>query len=391
MKRWKSSVVFLASLLLCIVSVLVPIRAEAAYGTVSAWSGDFTFAGPSKYITLNNSYIAEYENSSDGSTLSNLVLASYENTCTFYIDIHLLSHVFLDGFAYIDINFNYDASFFGSNFRPDINIDSINLGEDVYYSGNVYYFDNNTMTYRLVINFNSLNCDYGTKLPINLNFQFSGNVDNSLQDNMKSDIIVSLGSSTLVANEVKVYDDVRDLPSVYGDFANQNQQIIDGIDENTGVLEDLTNNLSTWFSDLTSNLSTWFSDQKANINSRFSELTSNLSSWYNGIIQTINSNFEKLLSNYDSSAGEEKNEEFAAGSDELVSIEGDLTDTSNTNIDSYTTTAFDTSIISTLGPSLLYVVTWFTNFWEMGGLFTSLLNVGLALYIAFYILRLRGR
>lgn len=101
-------------------------------------------------------------------------------------------------------------------------------------------------------------------------------------------------------------------------------------------------------------------------------------------------NMMDSLNNYDGTGVNDAASKFDQSAGELDSIESDLTNITNSSIETYTDSAFDTSVIASLGSSLVYVVTWFTNFWDMGGLFSSILNVGLALSIAFFILRLRG-
>lgn len=99
---------------------------------------------------------------------------------------------------------------------------------------------------------------------------------------------------------------------------------------------------------------------------------------------------EELINGYQGTGTSDASSRFDQSAGELENVESDLTNITNSSIDNYTDTAFDTSVIASLGSSLVYVVTWFTNFWNMGGLFTSILNVGLALSVAFFILRLRG-
>lgn len=142
-------------------------------------------------------------------------------------------------------------------------------------------------------------------------------------------------------------------------------------------------------------------DVSRQILNKLSEMETSINQSILNMQGTINDNFsslqeqnaaehEELINGYQGNDITVAGDKFDQGAEELESVEADLTNITNTSIDNYATAAFDTSIITTLGPSLVYVVTWFTNFWNMGGIFTSLLNVGLALFVAFFILRLHG-
>ena len=143
-------------------------------------------------------------------------------------------------------------------------------------------------------------------------------------------------------------------------------------------------------------------DHDTNVGNWFTTLTSNLGNWFQQLYTSMGVGFEKLyrqmteeqdeqLHGYEGSAAPDANEEFSAGSSELTAIEGQLSDQSTTYVDDFTTSGFDASTLSTLGSSLTFVVTWFTNFWNMGGVWTAGLNICFAISIAFYILRTRSK
>lgn len=389
MKRWKSSVVFLASLLLCIASVLVPIRAEAAYGELLNWNGNLNLGTYSVKAPLIYKDNYSYDYSLD---TGDITVDSYYALYEGYVPLRLIFTDLEPGCAYVGTaQRSVTVSFETLTGTPyTLDIDYLTFDSSSLPDGITFFCSNTSAdTYLLKFDFNGY---VPTSETLNVVMYANARVIaiNNSNSNYQARMILNNSQGTDTSGILKYYTDLRDVPNNEGFFADQNQQIIDGIDENTGVLEDLTNNLSTWFSDLTSNLSSWFSDQKANINSRFSELTSNLTSWYNGLTATINNGFDRLLNSYSGTGTTDAANKFDDSAGDLEQVESDLTGITNSNIDSYTESAFDTSVITSLGSSLVYVVTWFTNFWNMGGLFTSILNVGLALSVAFFVLRLRG-
>lgn len=117
-----------------------------------------------------------------------------------------------------------------------------------------------------------------------------------------------------------------------------------------------------------------------------------------GLLKSIVSNIEKygklivdsLTTGYTDSTVSGAADDFANSADSVSSVTDDLSNTSSSSVNGYISSSFDGSLLTTLGSSLGYVVTWFTNFWNMGGLFTKMLNTGLAVYVAFRILRLKG-
>ena len=101
-------------------------------------------------------------------------------------------------------------------------------------------------------------------------------------------------------------------------------------------------------------------------------------------------NTEQITNGYNSSQMGDAEYKFESGAGDLTDIEDTLSDSSSTYVDNFTTTGFDTSFLQSVGPSLNYVVTWFTNFWNIGGGLTATFILSFAIYIAFYILRVRG-
>lgn len=155
-----------------------------------------------------------------------------------------------------------------------------------------------------------------------------------------------------------------------------NQRILNKLSE---MQESITDSIGSAADQVTGSIDSATNSITSKLQESFDSLTSNLTDWFNDV-----------FNGYDGTGTSDASEKFDQSAGELESVEKDLTNITNTSVDNYATAAFDTSIITTLGPSLVYVVTWFTNFWNMGGIFTSLLNVGLALFVAFFILRLHG-
>lgn len=234
------------------------------------------------------------------------------------------------------------------------------------------------------------------------------------------------------------YTDLRDVPSIEGNQANQNQQIIDGVgeiienqqdtndhleyiyNENININSNITaqgdnivdsvnnmntsivNKITTSFADLKTNLSTWFTNLNNKIDNRFDRLTNDLSNWFFQLGDTIGKGFTNLMNQnntqhqetingYQGNSISKEQQEF----DEKMGIIEDYQDNvmyeSIYAFDDFAEKSFDLTPIESIANSLFYVTSWFTNFWEMGGMFTSFLNFCLAVFIASFVLRVRGR
>lgn len=97
----------------------------------------------------------------------------------------------------------------------------------------------------------------------------------------------------------------------------------------------------------------------------------------------------ETLHGYEDNTLNEANNRFTEGADELTAVEDGLTTDSKQYVNDFTSTGFDAGVLLTLGSSLTFIVTWFTNFWNMGGVWTSGLTFCFALSIAFIILKVR--
>lgn len=126
----------------------------------------------------------------------------------------------------------------------------------------------------------------------------------------------------------------------------------------------------------------------------------NEKSWFQQLIQSMGIGFSTLyeqmkkeqddkLYGYQDTTTSEAASVFSSESDKLTALEGELSTQSNTYVTDYAAEGFDLGVLATLGSSLIFVTTWFTNFWNMGGVFTACLNFCFALSIVFFILRIK--
>lgn len=285
--------------------------------------------------------------------------------------------------------------------------------------------------------FNNYYCDKAvTRVPFTINVEFSIICPAGQAPNEYYRVTFSQGTDTTgVCYE---YTDLRDVPSEDGFIADQNQQIIDGVGEIIGN-QDLTNDnleyiynenihinenittqgdnivesvdnmntsivtkITTSFTDLKNNLSTWFTGLNDKIDNRFDRLTNDLSNWFFQLGTTINSGFQNLINQNTTQHEETVNgyqgtdindvqTELDTSLSDMNEAESYLFEESVWLTDEFANNAFNLDGLNQIGASLLYVGTWFSNFWNMGGLFSSILNISLAVFVAFYILRVKGR
>lgn len=160
------------------------------------------------------------------------------------------------------------------------------------------------------------------------------------------------------------------------------QQTIDAIIQNT-------TNTSNWFTTLITTMQGWYNTQTENLRTWFYMIEERMSAGFTALYHQMTKEQDEKLNGYEGTSTPDANEEFNAGSSELVSIEGELSDTSSQYVNDFTATGFDSSALTAIGSSLLFVTTWFTNFWNMGGIWTAGLNICFALSIAFFVLKRR--
>lgn len=99
--------------------------------------------------------------------------------------------------------------------------------------------------------------------------------------------------------------------------------------------------------------------------------------------------YDEILHGYDNSTLSGATDKFVDNADNLASVEDGLSTDSKQYVNDFTSTGFDSGVLQTLGSSLTFLATWFTNFWNMGGVWTSGLTFCFALTIAFIILKVR--
>lgn len=97
----------------------------------------------------------------------------------------------------------------------------------------------------------------------------------------------------------------------------------------------------------------------------------------------------ELINGYENDVLNDANEEFIVSAGELNTIEKDLSNAGMQYVSDFTAEGFDLGILATIGSSLVFVTTWFTNFWNMGGIWTAGLNFCFALTIVFFIFRFK--
>ena len=389
------SVIF--SLFVFLGAVLVPIRAEAAYGNIYNNDDNYiigNFYSNEDNILLTNTYVDKYEFLQDNSIVPHSVDVSYVGTYTALSTIvPVVNHVYGGYFAFeLSFSVNLPDFYTLDSFNVSARDTILNDGLSIMFQPTL--INNHIIKGYVYLNFNEFFSDGRTiNIPLVFDLELSASVDNSLSENVVPSLNCICGNLNKVNNTV-VYSDPRDYPGYDGYNANQNQQIIDGILDNTTAVNDAKSGIVAAVNDAASYIGNqimyYIQLLETSVNTQFSQLFNNMQAWYNGLTNTINSGIDRLINNYSGTGTTDAANKFDDSAGDLEQVESDLTTITNSSIGSYTESAFDTSVITSLGSSLVYVVTWFTNFWNMGGLFTSILNVGLALSVAFFILRLRG-
>lgn len=124
-------------------------------------------------------------------------------------------------------------------------------------------------------------------------------------------------------------------------------------------------------------------------NSFIDNLTSKLTGWFEDLFKRMDDKQNELVHGYQDTTTSEAASAFSSESDKLTALEGELSTQSNTYVTDYAAEGFDLGVLATIGSSLIFVTTWFTNFWNIGGVFTACLNFCFALSIVFFILRMK--
>lgn len=118
-------------------------------------------------------------------------------------------------------------------------------------------------------------------------------------------------------------------------------------------------------------------------------LNQSITSGFDELYEQSQMQHEEVLHGYNDSALNDASNRFTEGAGELKTVEEELTVDSKQYVNDFTSTGFDAGVLLTLGSSLTFLATWFTNFWNMGGVWTSGLTFCFALTVAFIILKVR--
>lgn len=397
-KNRKSIVTLALSFLIAFCVALVPVKAMAAiqYGEVYEWTGDIATVQPTGLLHLDYTY-QENQSYDESDIVNDYVISSYRGDAVMYMDLQGNDVGYINGIIQFPVTFTIN-NIVGTGYYFNSVLEHSYIDGIVTHSA-VTKSTVNSVTVRVFIEFNDYFVNGSDRIPLHFSLSYSNRVDAQVNN------VIGYKSTNPVRDEwagsLTFYSDIRDTPGYDGRMALYASQSATRLQTINGTIktmhEDLVQNISFFRNEVAS----YFADLTNNISNLFTSLTLNLSNWYNGLISNLNTNFDRLLNQnndeheetingYQGTGTSDASSRFDQSAGELENVESDLTNITNSSIDNYTDTAFDTSVIASLGSSLVYVVTWFTNFWNMGGLFTSILNVGLALSVAFFILRLRG-
>lgn len=362
---------------LSLVVMFVPMRAAAAVGVGSLWDGlvQLTYARPILY--LDNTYVmVETPETSEGLTQPYYTLATYNGNQTIRVEIDSdYTDVYLNGSVRKRVSVvpvsQYDTSHlqYLNVYCEPVSLNGVYISTELIEYGP-------TCTYDVYIEFDNYYVDQSEiTLPLNVQYSFTSWYETNRNFNIDEYIWLNMSVSGDYAGTIQKYDSLEDVPSLDGYFAEQNQTIIN----QSQTQNNLTNQQNTIIQNQTSQQ---HQDSQAEINQGIA----NSQAQINQSIQ----NTDQITNGYNSSQMGDAENKFESGAGDLTDIEDTLTDSSSTYVSDFTNTGFDTSFLQSVGPSLNYVVTWFTNFWNMGGALTSTYGLSFAIFIAFYILRVRG-
>lgn len=348
-----------------VVLCCVPMRATAA----SSWNGPVEFAEETVRILMEQSTVtyAPQTNVSNGTGIKNASV-TYHGTASNILRIHGLSgSSIIDGTLVLYGSIPYESTTNVSVGPPSLMFTS-DTPDGVTFGGYIRSASGTSLDYAIEVQFNEY---YSTSKTLNIPFNIDirqmriySNLDPNHIATITSSILLNMEFGGEWAGIIDVYTDLQDNPSMDSYFAEQNQTIIDQ--------SQTQNNLTTEQNTLIQNQTNQqHSDSQAEIN------------------QSIQ-NTDQITNGYSDQSINNADAAFNAGADDLTSIEDDLTDSSSKYVNDFTSTGFDTSLLTSIGPSLNFVVTWFANFWNIGGALTSSFTLSFAIFIAFYILRVRG-
>lgn len=182
------------------------------------------------------------------------------------------------------------------------------------------------------------------------------------------------------------------LSSILYTLTQINQNIITGntLQQTTiDAINSNTNAISNWFNTLLTTMQGWYNTQTENLRTWFYMLEERMSAGFTTLYHQMTKEQDEKLNGYDDTTQSDAANDFNSESDKLTELEDQLNDQSHGYVSDYTSTGFNTGVLTTLSSSLIFVTTWFANFWNMGGIFTAGLNLCFSLSIVFFILKLR--
>lgn len=417
--------VALSFVCVCLLFLAIP------FNTYAAVTPTLSVTKVNDYVFLTNTYTQQYNITEDGNyVVPDYVIATYEGDSSLRVKLTLNEGMYYNGSGYFDFSININDSGDLDVRRIDMKIDQDANIEGISYSLTPESIGEAYTSYTVRVQFQNFCATSGTLyLPFSLNAKMVAVCDNTAGDSVapQRTLKIELGSTGLTVSELSSPLELND---VDGFIANQNQTMI----EQNQTMIDQDNTRNTLLGQIRNKIAEIGTNIVAEISEWGNSIVSTITSAKNSLIQTLNDGFNrldqritnqsnaemdkmeelsgnqitndnknhnslldkideavnKLMNNYQGTGTDDAADKFDDSAGELESVESSLTGITNTSINSYTDSAFDTTVIASLGSSLVYVVTWFTNFWNMGGLFSSILNTGLALSIACFILRLRG-
>lgn len=299
MKKCRSIITVTLSFLITLSVVLLPMRTMAAesYGYVGTFTGDIQFSLHSNNFTLPLHFAySNVEHYGDGTVRPSSERVVYSGGYDGNLKISGETGTFLNGSVFTYFKFTHQGTPSGTIHVQGEYMNSDNISMFTKSS----YINSNESLVLLLVQFNNFEfTDDVIELPIYFNVTFTTNlstVDEYVDDYVWIDVVPDEWQDQLTE-----YTDVRDLPGYIGDFAQQNQQIIDGIDQNTSAVTTTGNSIVSEISDA----ATYIGNQikyyielfETSVTSNFNQLTSNLANWYNGMTSTLTNFFTPYFDN----------------------------------------------------------------------------------------------
>lgn len=358
--------VFFSLLIVC----SVPMKAVAAVGVGSMWDGVISVSSDdSTDLFVEYSYSTKNYTNNDGSVSEADSFYIYEGGSDHIVEVNSnSSDIYLNGYIQKRVNVSVDLSVITQEYgyRGNLDVSATPVVLDNIYitvlpiSSSVY-----GCVFDIYIHFDDYYVNHtDIQIPINIDFKYALQMFSYQNSNLVPRIPLNLSVSADYGGDIQQYDNLEDVPSVDGYFAEQNTTIINQ--------SQIQNNLTTEQNTLIQNQTQQqHSDSQAEIN------------------QSIQ-NTDQITNGYSDQSINNADAAFNDGAGDLSAIEDNLSSSSSQYIDNYADSAFDASFLDTISPSLGFVVTWFTNFWNIGGGLTATYTLSFAIFIAFYIIRVRA-